>query len=424
MDGTNLIAAELQEYRTLTASMIEQTARLKLLRQADRIHRFPAKMFPQLAYSFLREVTGKLDEGSVSRLKFHDPMCGSSTTALAARSLGLKVTASDFLYPAVMISRAKLWRLDDAEARELAEFGRDLELSGKSGPLLPWPNWQLWFTRKVLRSLEELAEAVNERRRTRIFPHLVTSLFQTIWDASAADKRVAVPTRSVFSRVPPNLGKKEILSLFRQRTHRILVAQDALSKLDLSYERPSVAWANALDDNEWPEQRIDVILTSPPYGCGLDYGRAFRLQMRLWNRFINQTAPAGLPIGRTTYLEFPSDDLPPSEHRARWYRYVSKANEHRFRMLLRYLHDFRGFLRLSRRHLSKKGRLCLVIGNPQISRCAIPLGRIINKMAVSEGFELELRPRSDTIRTRSQNFRLRSATDHIGEEFMFCFGIS
>jgi len=392
----------------------------RLLRQADRIHRFPAKMTPRLAYSVLKPILSPHPPG---KIRFHDPLCGSGLTALVARSLGASVSACDISYPAVIISKAKLTRLSDKSMREMLEFSSNLEASNKPRPRYPWPNWNIWYRPKVLRCLEDLADSIYEERRHAFFPHVLTALSQTIWDVSSADRKVMVPTRSHYSFMP-NLSVQNVIANVGKRLERIVSAQDALGRLGVSSGAPDIYQSSSLCEEGWRTKSKHVIMSSPPYGCGIDYERVFRLQMRVFSRFLPPScSPHSGMIGRITHLTAGIEALPDSETKSSWYRAISKdaKAERRLRMFLQYVHDFRVFVRLCARHLSKSGRLCLVIGNPEIAKRKLPLTRIAREVAEEEGFQLVATPRLDKIRNRTQQFKLRSATGPIKEECLLSF---
>src|SRR6266566_323351 len=352
-----------RKHPSRTAGYAVRSEVIQEIRKADRIHRFPAKMSPSLAFSF---ITRSREENRPRRIRFHDPLCGSGTTLLVARSLGLSVSGGDALYPAVTIARAKLNRLSSTKLWEMREFGQQLTVSSSSAPKNLWPNYALWFSQRVLRRLEDLADSIADIRKEPFFPHVLTAFFQTIWDTSSADKSVIVPTRSEYSRRLRRVRPERVLPIFRQRLHRIDHAQQALKALSIEVGTCSINHSNALDEECWPNHRLDLILTSPPYGCGIDYERAFRLQMRVWAPFMKRRPPAFDLIGRQRPLKdsgllhenkFANSSLAmkaPGEDKERW------------QMFLQYLEDIQSLLRISRSRLSRKGRLCIVIGNPQI----------------------------------------------------------
>ncbi len=397
--------------------MLMPEIQIATIRKADRIHRFPAKMSPRLALSFIMDSTSK---NSRRRIRFHDPMCGSGTTALVARSYGLSVSATDAMYPASVITKAKLHLLSSGTLTEMSEFVDTLSFSSVNNPQRLWPNWRIWYTPRVLRCLEEIAKGISYVRKEAYFPHLLTAFFQTTWDTSSADRNVIVPTRSNFSTRMPRWSPRGVVNIFRHRLARIIGAQQALEDLGFDMRKPSVYQSDALDGRSWPDERLDLILTSPPYGCGVDYERAFRLQMRIWSSFLSRELRPEL-IGRRNNLRDGSDSLPSGELTSSWYIRLSKMEHESLQRFLQYVHDMRRFLQISRAKLSKSGRLCLVMGNPQIGKKPVPLVRIVQGLASEEGFRLEASPSYDRIKTRIQNFRLRSATSHIKTEYLLSF---
>ena len=62
------------------------------------------------------------------------------------------------MYPASIITSAKLRRLADAKLVDMREFARAMTISSKSSPSNKWVNWRIWFTPKVLSSLKSLLE--------------------------------------------------------------------------------------------------------------------------------------------------------------------------------------------------------------------------------------------------------------------------
>lgn len=395
----------------------------KLLKKADNIHRFPAKMTPGLAYGFLRRIQREYRQfGGNDSLRFHDPMCGSGTTALMARFLKFQVSATDLSYPAVITTRAKLTRLSEVGIERIKTFVDTLEIPEGSPRMDSWKEWRIWFTSSVLSSLERIRDAILAVRRLHTFPHLLTAFFQTVWDVSAADKRVIVPTRSKYSTEAPSLSTSEVLDRFASRIRRILNAQQALRAIGISKARPPVSRGDSCNAPSWPSDLVDVILTSPPYGCGIDYERAFRLQMNLIRSFVPNEDSRRLMIGRRSYLSVQGDEIARLGIRdLDGLRSIQSRTPSRFRMFAQYLTDLHAILSQSHRHLSRHGTLALVIGNPEIGRRRIPLSNLAVDMAEEVGFELKANPVEDRIRNRIQNFHPRSANDPIQSEFLLWF---
>lgn len=390
------------------------------LKAADWIHRFPAKMTARLAGIFLTEVVSQWHK-SVGGLTFHDPMCGSGTTALLARYSGFAVSASDVLLPAVQIARAKLNRLGTSGLGRLVSFLEEDPISSKTSPRTEWGNAGIWFRDTVLRALEDIRDAILLERRFRHFPHLLVAHFQTIWDVSAADKKVIVPTRSRFSPEAPGLSPNEVLERFRGRLRRIIRAQEALRCLKLPTRRISVNQGNAIASGGWPRSKPDVVLTSPPYGCGLDYPRAFRLQTKIWESsgmFCDRRSEV---IGRRYYLNVDEAALKDFENEFNWLRRLRRKSSNAALRLTQFLLDLVKFFGYANARMQSDGVLGIVVGDPEMGGIRIPLHTIIPRMALNAGFNLLGGKKKDAIKSRIQNFKLRSASAPIQSEFLMSF---
>src|SRR5205807_2617195 len=145
----------------------------------------------------------------------------------------------------------KLHRLSQESIRSMGEVSDAIGLASRKNAYAKWLNWSLWYTPKVLSSLEQICEQIDDVRNKAFFPHLLTAFFQAAWDMSSADRNVIVPTRSQFNRTPPRLKGKQIAAIFRSRVQRIIRAQTALETLGLGGHRPRVRHANALEEGEW-----------------------------------------------------------------------------------------------------------------------------------------------------------------------------
>jgi SAM-dependent methyltransferase len=152
---------QVEHHGLMLSSGIQEPRQMEyLIRKADRITRFPAKMSPRLAYWYLR---GTFAHESDRERTFYDPMCGSGTSALVAAALGYSVLASDISYPAVIIARAKLTKLTKNEVKVIKEFPATIKIS-VSRPSTAWSNWQIWYRPHVLRTLEVLRDAIFDEK--------------------------------------------------------------------------------------------------------------------------------------------------------------------------------------------------------------------------------------------------------------------
>lgn len=389
------------------------------LAKADMIHRYPAKMALGLADHFLGEIVPSLyPDEPIEDLQFYDPFCGGGTTLLVARTRQYNVCGSDLLPPAVLIARAKITRLSNAALAAMRqELGRNV-LSNSEVPLWSWPTMDTWYTRRTVRALQDLRQnAFNEKLR-EVRAHLAVAVSQTCWDVSGADQEVMVPTHSTRAIDIPNHTPCQVLEAYRRRLKRIIRAQEALAELGVSTKPVRLRTCNALDSDSWPK-KTDVVLTSPPYGLGIDYVRASSLQWRILFPDIDMSTARTQMLGRRNNIVRHGRNVPNLEGEI-WYQRGKKNDPPRLAAFLQYLSDLRKFLVIARRKINSNGILGLVLGNPETSRTRIPLAEIARTIALDVGFVEAVAPVRDKIRRRFQAGQRRSSAAPITDETLLC----
>jgi len=395
-----------------------------IISRADRIHRYPAKMTPKLAHHFLRRVcdnSHKADEQVVL-----DLFCGSGTTLLVAGTLGFRIAGCDLLEVPTHITRAKLFRLKRCATEPLHQgLALSVEDIHNLNDLDEWEYRDLWFDDDVYRSLMGIRSWVYQFRNHPAHSHLLTALSQVVWDVSAADPNIIVPTRSKRSPKAPQIPSEIVLEKFKERLLRIHQAQKCLSQLDFPFTAPRICVGDAKDPTTWPIQEFDYIITSPPYGDGIDYRRAVSLQTRFFDmegpneeRSIRERI-----IGRKSKL-IGADKisvLPKQEQEADWVRKVKSKSNDRLSSLLSYVDDMNKVFEAIYHFINCRGRMGVVLGNPEVSGIRIPLARVICRLAEELGWSLVRKPEYDLIKNRYQTPIRRSSLDPIPEEFLLEF---
>lgn len=391
----------------------------------DNIHRYPAKMFPPLAQVFLNHAVAAVGKRP-RQLLFFDPCCGSGTTILFAKLLGMRVAGSDLLKMATVVTEAKTNVLSESALVQLGEASQlsasELEMPTE---LDSWQYRELWFDDAVYRTLMSLRHWVSQVAGRDFFPHAVTALGQVVWDVSAADPDVIVPTRSRHSPGPPKLCAEEVIEAFRKRAARIVRAQEALRRRGLSRRRTSVSLGDMKDASTWPVRKFDVVLCSPPYGDGIDYRRAVSLQHRFFgfqDEFVERKLTERM-IGRRSYLSCtPLRRLvPEAEMKRRWLRTLDRSGSRRAKSLATYLQDMRQSLRSLGKGVSNDGLIGMVLGEPEMAGVRVPLAKLVSYIALGEGLVLTCPPGRDRIRKRSQTPVRRSSKGPISREYLLQF---
>lgn len=211
----------------------------------------------------------------------YDPFSGSGTVALEAWAAGRNIIANDLSPYAAILTRAKLFpygSLDDA-LDDMANLSDEADFLAALLDLRRVPKWvRDFFHPETLR--ETLAWTCLLRRRRRWF--LLASLLGILHHqrpgflSFPSSHTVPYPRRKAFPRWKyPELY--EYRSLYDRLEAKLERAFSRVPELDCGISRKCFSKSAHLLT---PPEKVDCILTSPPYMRQLDYGRDNRL--RLW----------------------------------------------------------------------------------------------------------------------------------------------
>jgi len=391
------------------------------LAAADRIHRHPAKMVPALAQRFLERVAlPRLAAVGVEAPSFFDPCCGSGTTLLVARIAGCAVYGSDLLPQSATVASAKVNRLGQNGLNTLYKQLRVNPLSHRRTPRWEWDTWRTWYFGPTLRAIQDLAVHIREVEPRAVYPHLWTALSQTCWDVASADATIMVPTHSDYVRGARRFHPDSVLARYRSRLKRIIAAQLALGRLGIHDTQVRIGCGDALDSRIWP-RRQQLILTSPPYGLGIDYVRAVSLQGHALDPEFNQPELRRRMIGRRTSSPLRDSVLPARFSREAWCKKALLAGGGGRGALFQYFNELHLLIRISSSKLADEGILGLVVGDPETARLRVPLTAIARQFALDCGLSEIAPPRRDPIRRRFQARTRRSSSNPISHETLLCF---
>jgi len=211
----------------------------------------------------------------------YDPFCGSGTLALEAWVAGRRVVASDLSPYANVLTRAKLFpyhSLDDA-LREIEEISAEATELRADIDLRKVPGWvRQFFHPETLRDTISWTTVLKRRRRWFLLASLLGILHHQRPGFLSFPSSHTVPylrlkkfPRSCFPELYKYRSLRDRLEAKVQRAFR------RVPELDFSVGR---ACFSKSADELIPSEKVDAIITSPPYMRQLDYGRDNRL--RLW----------------------------------------------------------------------------------------------------------------------------------------------
>lgn len=231
------------------------------------LHPYPAKFPPQIPYQILKRFA-KVGDSVL------DPFCGSGTTLLEARLLGVSSVGIDINGLACLISKVKITPLTPAQIKTL-----DTVLSTLSTDSVMWqmgarqpitipdiPSITHWFQKNVIEELGLLRERIwkIEDADVKDFLKIVMASLIVRVSNQESDTRFA----AIKKAVPDGFTLHHFLTRAREFRQRIV---DLSQDLNGNSARAIVHNADSRNLPFLANNTFDLIITSPPYANTYDY---------------------------------------------------------------------------------------------------------------------------------------------------------
>lgn len=245
------------------------------------LHEYRGKFFPQLVRS-LCNIAG-LEKGST----VVDPMCGSGTTLVEARALGIRAFGLDKNPLSVLISKVKVDMLawDDVVVNDVRRQMNDASLSvtaNSGSPSDMWNNDDIvyldrWFSRQALSDISGLVAGINVIPDSSARDFARVCLSDIVIKASY-QKEDELRARKNIRRY--NNG--DVVALFRKKYDISLSALMSTIRAGTHNSEFGVSEGDARDMLlHFPDLQgsVDAVITSPPYATALPYLDTNRLSL-------------------------------------------------------------------------------------------------------------------------------------------------
>jgi site-specific DNA-methyltransferase (cytosine-N4-specific) len=262
--------------------------RRKLRYGAHDLHEYRGKFFPQLVRSLIN--TAGLKPGNVVL----DPMCGSGTTNVEARSLGMDTLGVDLNPLSVFISEAKTSVFDlniTALKSVREEFLSSLKLEDvwSTNPELRWDAKDLdylkrWFDKRTLQELDYLLgkiEGLSNQVMANFLKVCLSDIVRSVSWQNNDDLRVRKSVSPYVPGMALDLFKGEVkkqvdklVGYLSLKNPEAVAAEYRIVEGDARY------LTNLFTDYVG---KCDLIITSPPYATALPYIDTDRLSLVVLN---------------------------------------------------------------------------------------------------------------------------------------------
>jgi hypothetical protein len=341
----------------------------------DAIHPFPARMAPEIAFEFLKE----LREGSL----IADPMCGSGVALRSAVIEGHRAVGFDADPLAVLMS--KVWT-ENSQHSKLLEYASEVaERASRHRKFAPlWEGdpetatfVKFWFAPKQRNDLARLALTIAQLGEKH--PAYITRALQIALSRLIVTKTKGASLAWDVAHSRPHKKKTSndfnVLSEF-VRACEILARKlkDNQTNWSCSVRRADARRLHLADES------VDAIITSPPYMNAIDYMRGHRLSL-VWLGYSLKD----LRLVRSGSVGSERLGGQRVDRSGRQPKTPDSATQHR---IDKYVGDIGRLVREFRRVARKGARVCIITANSRIAGYNVATNLIVE--AAAAGAKLKL----------------------------------
>ncbi len=348
-------------------------------------HDYPARMIPQVARKLIRTY-GK------NAQTLYDPYCGTGSSLVEGIIEGLDVFGTDINPLARLIAEAKTdysMTIDDI-SKEISSFRTFIHDSNGNVNIPPIKNMDTWFKKDVVQPLGRIRYYIDEIQDIHIQRFFKIAFSETVRDSSNTRKgefklyRYASDKLQTYFPDPYSI----MLSKLQRNFKGYIQFNEMISRLE-SKPKATIIGLNSTSEipcKEIPENSIDIVVTSPPYGDShttVAYGQYSRLSsewLSLTNgENIDNNLMGGKPLKTIPYL--------PSETINSIINIMFERNPKRALEVAAFYCDLLSSINNVSKIVKEKGFVCYVVGNRTVNSLLLPTSTAIINFFEFNGFE-------------------------------------
>lgn len=252
------------------------------------IHPYPAKAVPEVVNFLLSKIS------EITNIKtVLDPFVGSGTVALESKYLGYDFYGSDLNPLSILISKTKSLTVSNALyiEKKIRNFTNTLleeYLSNTITKIESFDNINFWFKEENIRQLSFIKYRINVFLKRTTKKHRETFALILLTAFSSAIRFSSLTRNSEFKLYrmsPADIKNHNVNSVELYKT-KVLELLDMLEHANEAYSKDTlteIVLQNAKSLTYLPDKKVDVVITSPPYGDSqstVAYGQFSRLSLQ------------------------------------------------------------------------------------------------------------------------------------------------
>lgn len=379
---------------------LENDSYLSIFREYERnIHNialYPCRFIPELPRWAIKRFSKKGDI-------ILDPFIGSGTTFVESMLLGRKCLGIDYNPYARLISKVKSTLIDTKRIKsEQFRILNNLDKNKKDIPKPTFKGVDFWFNQGVINALSKLKRQISLINDSDLQDFFNVVFSMTVRKSSYIAPGQILTARRKDWRKIKQLTEKDTLVLFEQISEEYVSYFEEFHK---SVDKTTWTKIMGIDakkiDLSNEINKVDLIVTSPPYINAMDYIWANRLRLHWLDLVKNDEDRLNLynyeigteRISKKEYEQIGRVGIPEIDKKIEEIYYYNNSDTQsklRSRVVFRYFIDMKRHFEEAIKVLKKNGRYCLVVGDNTIRKVFVPTSEFLILIAEKVGFKKEM----------------------------------
>ena len=351
----------------------------KLTRGRHKIHPYPAMLHPLLVDYLIKQYAKKDDI-------IFDPFCGSGVTLVQSAVGGHDSIGFDINSLALLIAKVKTGKYDINKLKEeYSDFKKSI-LKNKKNDIPEIKNIDYWYSKEVINDLGKI-RFVLKKNNYKYQDFFVIS-FAYICRKQSLTRNGEFKRYRVKVEKIKTFENKVIEKLFEHIENMI----DIFSKSDIPKNESHPILANS-ENSISSKIKYDLVITSPPYGDSrttVAYGEYSSFGSE-WTDDLNSYGGNDYKvdkecIGKVGVL---NTELTKCKLLTETLNKISEIDKKRADEVLHFYNGYYNVIRNVVKNLSKKGKVCFVVGNRTVKSYQIPMDQITASFLESMGLKFD-----------------------------------
>lgn len=348
--------------------------------------KYPCKFIPEIPKWAISKYANKDDI-------ILDCFAGSGTTLLEANINGYNAIGLEIDCIAKLLIKVKTTKLSKKKLSKIKQiFNECIEIldSRKINPYVPKiNNLEHWFREDVVRDLgilKTFIESIEDGDIQDFFNVCFVSIIKKVSNADNTSPKPYVSGRIEKKILPV---REEFISSFNKNYSRV----EELSSVE-KLGKTEILNGDALNFDL--DNKVNLVIASPPYINAFDYGRIMRLE-NLWLDYLTEeelrerkSKYVGTEKIRVDIEEQNKEILDKSILLKKYFNSISKVDNKRALIVKKFFEDMYKNLSQVYQNLSTNGHYIIVIGNSNIRKVNIESWKVLKELALDIGYAAEM----------------------------------